>query len=276
VFDKNIVETETTLLNEMNLVVSVQKKELVKEENQLIVTIIIISSLLLIVFLFIAFYFIHNVIKPLKDLTKATKKVLNGEFNVDIDSSSNDEVGVLAKSFKTTISVLHEKMNYINALAYKDSLTSVMSDTSYNLEVHKINQSLNDETKFHLIVFDINNLKQINDKYGHEYGNKLIISVANAIAYIFNKDNTYRIGGDEFAVIIKNETDETLEQLISDYISITKNYYMDLPDLKHKIEIAHGYSKFDFATDSSFEDVFNRADSIMYKHKRQLKEQIEI
>jgi diguanylate cyclase (GGDEF)-like protein len=275
VVDENIVETETTLLNEMNLVISVQKKELVKEENQLIVTIIIISSLLLIVFLFIAFCFIHNVIKPLKDLTKATKKVLSGEFDVDINYYSNDEVGILAESFKTTISVLHEKMNYINALAYKDSLTSVMSDTSYNLDVQRINQSLNDDTKLHLIVFDINNLKQVNDKYGHEYGDKLIISVSNAIASIFDENNTYRIGGDEFAVIIENETDENLEQLISDYNSIIKNYYIDLPDLKYKIEIAYGYTKFDFATDTCFEDVFNRADMLMYKCKKQLKEKLK-
>ena len=46
-------------------------------------------------------------IKPLKNLTKATKKVLNGEFDVDINSNSNDEVGVLANSFKTTISELY-------------------------------------------------------------------------------------------------------------------------------------------------------------------------
>ena len=76
--------------------------------------------MLLILFLSIAYYFIHNLIKPLKDLTNATKKVLNGEFDVNINSYSNDEVGILASSFNTTINVLHEKMNYINALAYKD------------------------------------------------------------------------------------------------------------------------------------------------------------
>lgn len=272
VIDENIVEVETTLLNEMNLILSVHNKEIVEEEKQLIATIIIISSLLLILFLSIANYFIRNLIKPLKDLTNATKKVLNGEFNVNIDSYSNDEVGILAQSFKTTIAVLYEKINYINALAYKDSLTSVMSDTSYNLEVERINKSLNEDTNLHILVFDINNLKLVNDKYGHEYGNKLIISATNVIKTIFNENNTYRIGGDEFVVIIENETDEVLEKLISDYNRLIKNSYLDLPNLRHNIEIAYGYTKFDFLIDKSFEDIFNRADSLMYKYKRQLKE----
>ena len=271
VSDKNIVETETTLLNEMNLVLSVHNEELVEEEKQLIITILLISSLLLGVFLVISYYFIRNLIKPLKDLTNATKKVLNGEFDVNINSYSNDEVGVLANSFKTTITVLHEKMNYINALAYKDSLTAVMSDTSYNIEVERINKTLNKDTNLHILVFDINNLKIINDKYGHEFGNKLIISAANAITTIFNKNNTYRIGGDEFVVIIENGSDEILEQLIDDYKCLIKNCYLDLPNLRHKIEIAYGYTKFDYLIDESFEDMFNRADSLMYKYKRQLK-----
>ncbi len=272
IVDDNIVETETSLLNEMNLVLSVSQKELREEEYYLIITIIIISSILLIVFSFIAFLFIRSVIKPLKDLTNATKKVLNGEFNVNIKSYSNDEVGVLANSFKTTIFVLHEKMNYINALAYKDSLTSVMSDTSYNLEVLRINQSLNKDSNLHILVFDINNLKLVNDKYGHEYGNKLIISAANAITTIFKKNNTYRIGGDEFVVIIENESDNIIEELINDYNSLIKNCYLDLPDIRKNIEIAYGYTKFNHLTDTSFEDVFNRADSLMYKYKKQLKD----
>ena len=246
--------------------------ELVEEETKLTITIIIITISLLIIFLIISYYFIRNVMKPLKDLTTATKKVLNGEYNVNIDYTSNDEVGVLAKSFKKTITVLHEKMNYINALAYRDSLTSVMSDTSYNLEVNRINQSLNKDYILHILVFDINNLKIINDKYGHEFGNKFIITASNAISTIFNRNNTYRIGGDEFVVIIENENDEFVSQLIIDYNSLIENCYLDLPNQKLNVEIAYGYTKFDSSIDSNFEDMFNRADALMYQCKRELKE----
>jgi diguanylate cyclase (GGDEF)-like protein len=270
--NKNFVETETTLLNEMSLVFSVSNSELVEEETKLTITILIITISLLIIFLMISYYFIRNVIKPLKDLTNATKKVLNGEYNVNIDYTSNDEVGVLAKSFKKTITVLHEKMNYINALAYRDSLTSVMSDTSYNLEVNRINQSLNKDSILHILVFDINNLKIINDKYGHEIGNKFIITASNAIATIFNRNNTYRIGGDEFVVIIENANDEFINKLIDDYNSLIENCYLDLPNQKLNIEIAYGYTKFDASIDSNFEDMFNRADALMYQSKREWKE----
>ena len=147
-----------------------------------------------------------------------------------------------------------------------------MSDTSYSIEVQRINEVLNKDTKLHVLVFDINNLKIINDKYGHEYGNKLIIGAADTITKIFNKDNTYRIGGDEFVIIVENQTDEAIEKSLNEYNDLVKDCYLELPDMKHNIVIAYGYTKFDNSMDTCFEDVFNRADSLMYKHKRQLKE----
>ena len=266
------IQTDTILLNKMKLVLSVNENEILEEERKLIITITITTLLLLLIYIFVTFIFTYNVIQPLKELTNATKKVLNGDYNININSSSNDEVGILAESFNTTIKIIQEKMDYIKTLAFKDSLTSVMSYASYKLEVERINKSLNKDSVLYAFVFDINDLKIVNDKYGHEFGNKIIIAASNVIAMTFNYLSTYRIGGDEFVVIIENQTDEQVNSLIEIYNILIKNCNVEFLDHQLNIEIAFGYTKYDPNTDSCFEDVFNRADSIMYGVKKELKE----
>ena len=85
---------------------------------------------------------------------------------------------------------------------------------SYKSNVERINQILNEKTSLNVIVFDVNNLKLINDTYGHECGNALLIKASSAITTVFNHVNTYRIGGDEFAVIIENESEENINILL--------------------------------------------------------------
>ena len=72
--------------------------------------------------------------------------------------------------------------------------------------------------------------------------------------------------------VINDEQDEVLKQLINDYNVLMENSYFDLPDSIQNIDVAYGYTKFDFSIDTCFEDAFNRADALMYEHKRQLKE----
>ena len=271
VVNDNITETETSLINNMSLVLSIYKSEIVAEQTILIATIGVTSTILLAIFIFITYYFTRNVIKPLKDLTAATKKVLEGEYDIHVESNSNDEIGVLANSFNKTITVIHEKLDYINALAFKDSLTSAMSNHSYISNVERINQILNEKTSLNVIVFDVNNLKLINDTYGHECGNALLIKASSAITTVFNHVNTYRIGGDEFVVVIENESEENINILLNDFEKMVNQSFIELAESKEKIEVAYGYARYDHLNDSCFEDVFNRADFIMYENKRKMK-----
>ena len=63
-----------------------------------------------------------------------------------------------------------------------------------------------------------------------------------------------------------------IKLLINEYNHLIRNCYLELPSLNYNIKIAYGYTKFNFLIDKSFEDTFNRADSLMYINKRQLKE----
>lgn len=63
-----------------------------------------------------------------------------------------------------------------------------------------------------VIMCDLNGLKKVNDSYGHEAGDKYICDSAEVLTSCFGKENVYRIGGDEFTVIILGETEEYIQK----------------------------------------------------------------
>ena len=120
-------------------------------------------------------------------------------------------------------------------------------------------------------MLDVNFLKETNDKYGHDIGNKLIIAVGQLISSIFKRCPVFRIGGDEFLVILQNRDLEDYEELCAKFDSECGNEYVSANDENIPISIARGIAIFDAAKDTKFIDVFNRADDAMYKHKRKMK-----
>ena len=127
--------------------------------------------------------------------------------------------------------------------------------------------------KFGLIMFDINNLKQINDKFGHNAGDEYILNSCKLICRIFKHSPIYRMGGDEFLVILENsdydQKDELLKQFRNELGSI-KAEWDDLAPVD-RISIASGIAVFTPETDSSVEDVYRRADTLMYINKKEMK-----
>ena len=128
-----------------------------------------------------------------------------------------------------------------------------------------------DSIKFAICECDLNNLKIINDTYGHESGDYYIKICCKAICNIFKHSPVFRIGGDEFVIIMQNEDYDRLDEL--------KKYINDfvLAEVKkegsvlEKISFAAGFSRFNSKTDKTVADVFNRADFEMYIHKKTVK-----
>jgi len=85
----------------------------------------------------------------------------------------------------------------LEKLAYKDFLTGGFNRTAYERDVQAY---LDNKKSFRLILLDLNELKHINDTYGHNQGDEAIRLVFNAMVHGFLQGTCYRIGGDEFAV----------------------------------------------------------------------------
>jgi diguanylate cyclase (GGDEF)-like protein len=121
------------------------------------------------------------------------------------------------------------------------------------------------------MVLDINYLKETNDRYGHDIGNKLIVSAAHIISTIFKRSPVFRIGGDEFLVILRNRDLDELDTLVKKFDAECSNVIVETENENIPVSIAKGFARYDSQKDSNFIDVFNRADDAMYENKREIK-----
>ena len=107
-------------------------------------------------------------------------------------------------------------MDYVQNLAYKDALTDVQNKAAYDMSMEQMDVDIRmGRARFALIMVDLNYLKRINDTYGHEIGNRYILNLCAKITDIFAVEMVYRIGGDEFIVLVKEEDYERREELLA-------------------------------------------------------------
>ncbi len=162
------------------------------------------------------------------------------------------------------------KLNETMVIAYTDPLTNVRNKHAYVEEEDCIDKliSKGEMEDFAVVVFDLNNLKTINDKKGHEAGDAYIIESCRTIEKYFGNENIYRFGGDEFVAILTKETFQNRNKIMADFES-----FIDSCVNTDKPVISSGMSSFRKKTDNTYHAVFYRADRIMYSRKDVLKEQ---
>ena len=161
-----------------------------------------------------------------------------------------------------------QELNTARKLAYTDALTGAGSTLAYAERVKEIDKSIaaGALTNIAVAVFDVNCLKQINDTQGHDKGDEYIIDAYKTISDIFVHTSVYRVGGDEFVSIIDGDDYNNRNALIKLFNSqIEKNIE------SNSVVVAVGISDFVPGKDNSFKRIFQRADQLMYKRKKELK-----
>ena len=113
---------------------------------------------------------------------------------------------------------------------------------------------------------DINGLKQVNDTIGHAAGDELVKEASSLICGHFTHGAVYRIGGDEFVVILQDKGYDTMQEGL-DMI----NREVEENIKKNAVVVAIGYSRLT-PEDQMVHEVFERADHMMYERKKQLKQ----
>ena len=150
----------------------------------------------------------------------------------------------------------------------RDALTGVRSRHSYLEDEKEINGEISAGMSgtFGLLFCDLNGLKHINDTYGHAEGDEFIKEACRTICHIFKRSPVYRVGGDEFIVLLRGEDFENREYL---YKMVTSLNYAQ--EVGRKVVIACGMAEYQPGTDSAVSDLYKRADAAMYENKKQLK-----
>ena len=151
-------------------------------------------------------------------------------------------------------------------LALHDGLTNLSNRTAYQEKLASLNASPTGRVKTIIAMFDINNLKTVNDSLGHEAGDRYIKNCAYFINSYFRDFATlYRIGGDEFAVICSLDDKK---KFYNAFEEMKKN--LSAAD-RSKINYAYGYAEFDKAVDETLYDTVKRSDERMYAKKTDIK-----
>ena len=160
------------------------------------------------------------------------------------------------------------KMEAANRKAYKDGLTGAKNKLAYLEALADIEMSIENGSlkEYGVVVFDLNGLKIINDTKGHEAGDEYIRSACRLICQKYEHSPVFRIGGDEFVAILRNSDYERREELENSFRKT-----VDENRQKGDVVVSSGMAVYLSETDSSFNDVFKRADALMYQRKQELK-----
>lgn len=170
-----------------------------------------------------------------------------------------------------SINSLNSQLIELNA---KDALTHVKNRSAYNEAENKLMATLKHKKdyRFGIAMFDINNLKIVNDQFGHEMGDQYIIGACQMICSIFKFSPVFRIGGDEFVVIMTGADYEMRDKLMQDLQDTMQSMANnDEIPLYEKYSVASGLAIYDKEKDNEVADVFNRADEAMYYNKAKMK-----
>lgn len=162
------------------------------------------------------------------------------------------------------------KNRVLHSLAYTDALTRLKNRASFEKMIESLVPCLDTHDSITVVVLDINNLKTVNDTLGHTEGDRLLIEGARIMSAALGKlGEIYRIGGDEFAIIIRNTPIPVINEAISDLFERIDSYNEQAASFK--ISMAYGMDSYQKGKDKDLNSVIIRADKAMYRCKKNQK-----
>lgn len=259
------------LSNGMRLFVSVPVAETNRGWLILINKIVVVSLVLLLVFILLTRRIVRRITDPLNDLTIAAEQLDQGNYDVELSYDGNDEVGALTQTVRRLLDHLKSHVNKLNDLAYADALTHVHNKGAYQIAIKDLQEQMDhaspDETiAFGIGIFDCDYLKQINDVHGHEKGDEYLKTSCSLICHVYAHSPVYRIGGDEFAVLLRDSDLQQREELAREFDKRQDEQRAAAQNPWDKISVSYGIAVYG-ADDESVEDVARRADKLMYEAK---------
>ena len=181
--------------------------------------------------------------------------------NSKIPVRGANEFRYLAHAYNKMYEAYKSSLDRLNFQASHDALTGAYNRSGYDLLLSAI-----DLSSTYMFLFDLDNFKEINDTYGHEIGDKVLVKLVQVLKDNFRSDDYIcRIGGDEFVVFMPRAADINPRQITAKIETINKqleNTDDGLPSVSISVGIAHGSD----AADT--EILFEESDKALYQSKR--------
>lgn len=184
---------------------------------------------------------------------------------------SRDHEKVLAERDQLRVSVnqLQDELRQVRSQLGKDPLTALLNRRSFEQQVVEVlMQRRAGDRGYALAIIDIDDFKvEVNDRYGHPVGDKVIAAVADVLATSTRKvDVVARIGGEEYAILFANITRAYVDGLMREIAhKIGELTFHEAPQLI--VRISYGIAVAE-GPHEGFTQLYERADKLMYEHKR--------
>lgn len=276
----------------------ISMEDVIQARGEDIIYALVIIIIGTIIIIFTAFKYINNIVtRPLQSITEEMHNFVptydrENAHVINLNIENNDEINDIYREIqymqnkildyienniqisketeiaKNIIKTKEEEINQISKDTYRDSLTNVGNKNAYAKKIEELNAKIaKGFTAFAIVMIDINCLKQMNDNYGHTFGDEYLKNCCHIICEVYKNSPVYRIGGDEFAVILVNDDYKKREQKLDEIIQIFIHEYND-KNLSpwERCSAAVGMSDYR-AEDKKAELTFRRADEKMYLEK---------
>jgi len=226
---------------------------------------------------------IASVTHPLELLGHDIKTIAEGDLSHRAQVYRNDEIGDITSGMNAMVDRLNFTLNELTSsqqhadamsrLATRDALTGIRNKTAFNEQTKILAEELAEgEGKFGFALLDLNNLKLINDTYGHEKGDIAIVRLSRIVCQVFEHSPVFRVGGDEFVVVLTGKELENAETLVQAFKDTIREISEDASGQPwERGSAAIGYARYVDKLDSGTESVLARADKAMYDNKKSMK-----
>ena len=152
---------------------------------------------------------VRSVSRPLRMLTEGAKRLEHGDWGHRVALEGRDEIGGLARAFNRMADCLADRVAELRHQAHHDSLTGLPNRTRFHdLLDEAIAVARREDTRLGVLLLDLDGFKEINDTLGHDMGDLLLRELGPKLAgAVRDADTIARVGGDEFAVLLRGVAD---------------------------------------------------------------------
>ena len=183
---------------------------------------------------------------------------------------------LLLRSLRAEKKALEEErmIRTLNKRVFFDALTSVRNKGAFSDDIQELQDRVDsgEPVEFAIGVFDCDDLKAVNDQHGHDKGDIYLKAASALICRVFQHSPVFRIGGDEFAVILQNEDYQNRDALVASFEQAKTESCNAGGKQWEEVHVACGIAEYNAQQDGAVIDTVRRADKTMYENKRLGKE----
>lgn len=239
-----------------------------KSLNDNLSTFLFITILVLLVLIFCEWFKEREITSKITSITK----VIQTNQMIENETSAIKDISILIDSYNSMLTRLNDQIRINKELSYIDPLTEVKNRKAYDEKIEEL-VSLYKRygTTFSIAIFDADDFKEINDTYGHSFGDGVLKAITKTLrCSIRNDDMLFRIGGEEFIVIFPNTTLIESKTVI-EKIRIIINESLTYQD-KANVTLSIGLTE--IKDQDNKDSIFKRIDNFLYVSKGNGKNQV--